>query len=307
VLPRAQRLRNGKRIVVAAAVALVMTLVAWGLTPTRDSSPTPHGTYAAPDGSPTPRVVIAWGVRPESGDVRVDGCEINAPARLLPGVWMETRADATARVSIADIASMQVRPGSLLRIAASDESQHRIELVRGSIHAKVIAPPRLFIVDTPTVQAIDLGCEYTLDVIDKHTTRLHVLTGEVSLAGEQGEVVVPSGAVCLTRSKVVGTPRFVKSAADFQETLDAIDGGERADWRLREAIRRARDIDAMSLFALLERTPAGEVALRTILAEGIAALSGSADTAPLQGVIQGDMMAMAEWRASLEIYWHEFD
>jgi hypothetical protein len=56
-----------------------------------------------------------------------------------------------------------------------------LSLERGALHARIAAPPRLFIVDTPSAMAVDLGCEYKLDVDAAGNSRLHVTSGFVAL------------------------------------------------------------------------------------------------------------------------------
>ena len=43
--------------------------------------------------------------------------------------------------------------------------KHCLRLAHGRLSARVTAPPRLFVVDTPAATAIDLGCAYDLAVL----------------------------------------------------------------------------------------------------------------------------------------------
>jgi hypothetical protein len=58
------------------------------------------------------------------------------------------------------VGRVELGPGSELRAATS----RHLELRRGRLHAFIWAPPREFVVETASAQAVDLGCEYTLDV-----------------------------------------------------------------------------------------------------------------------------------------------
>src|SRR5436309_715730 len=94
----------------------------------------------------------------------------------------------------------------------------RVALERGKLHAFITAPPRLFFVDTPSAEAIDLGCEYTLAVDDAGIGLLHVTLGWVMLERDGRESYVPIGAMCETRPGVgPGTPFFEDASLSFKE------------------------------------------------------------------------------------------
>src|SRR5262249_5709094 len=78
------------------------------------------------------------------------------------GDWIQTDRSSRATVKIGEIGSVEVAPGTRVRVVALKEDEHRLSLAQGEIYAKISAPPRLFFVDTPSGTAIDLGCEYSL-------------------------------------------------------------------------------------------------------------------------------------------------
>src|SRR5437867_2595719 len=80
------------------------------------------------------------------------------------GDALETNASSEAQVKIADIGQLTIAPNTRIRLLVTRPDEHRIALDRGKVEALTIAPPRLFIVDTPAATAIDLGCKYTLEV-----------------------------------------------------------------------------------------------------------------------------------------------
>ena len=53
-------------------------------------------------------------------------------------------------------------------------SDNRLALERGRIYATILAPPQKFFVETPSALAVDLGCAYSLEVIDTGETILFV-------------------------------------------------------------------------------------------------------------------------------------
>src|SRR5205823_4194113 len=97
----------------------------------------------------------AWEVQSANGDL----------SKLRVGEWLNTNS-SHATLRIADIGEVRVESNSKLRVLESTPEAHRMQLERGTVHAKVWAPPRLFFVDTPSATAIDLGCAYTLTVDD---------------------------------------------------------------------------------------------------------------------------------------------
>ena len=78
------------------------------------------------------------------------------------GEWIETDSRSRTTVRIGEIGSVEMEPGTRLRVVKAPPGEHRLTLARGEIRAKISAPPRLFFVDTASGTAIDLGCEYTL-------------------------------------------------------------------------------------------------------------------------------------------------
>jgi ferric-dicitrate binding protein FerR (iron transport regulator) len=170
-------------------------------------------------------------------------------SRLSVGRWLETTESAD--ITVADIGHVTVEPSSRVRLVETSKQRHRLELERGALHAKVAAPPRLFVVDTPAAQAVDLGCEYRLSVEPSGATRLEVLKGEVSLEGHGASSRVSAGAVCVTKKgEAPGVPRSVKSAAAFGQALDAWESHQGG---LEPVLATAGRDDAVSLWNLLPR------------------------------------------------------
>ncbi|MCE9571930.1 MAG: FecR family protein, partial [Deltaproteobacteria bacterium] len=123
-----------------------------------------------------------------------------AAGTLPVGGWLETSRDGTAALTIADIGEVRIGADSRVGLIATGPDQHRLSLVRGSLHAVVTAPPRLFVVDTPAATAVDLGCEYDLAVDPDGGGTLSVRRGTVELAARDRVAVVPAGTVARTRT-----------------------------------------------------------------------------------------------------------
>ncbi|MDP1920407.1 MAG: FecR family protein [Myxococcales bacterium] len=205
----------------------------------------------------------------------------NGASRLtaLTPRWLEVGTGESATVTIADIGTVTVDEGSRVRLKQTGPTQHRLELERGTLHALVTAPPRLFVVDTPTASAIDLGCAYTLEVTDAGS-RLTVTSGLVSLAGKGREVTVLAGMRAMSApNRPPTTPVSLDASAAL---VDAIDRFDRvADvTALDAAVLLARAQDAATLWHLLPvAPPAQRAALIAQLTAFVAPPAGWADAA----------------------------
>jgi hypothetical protein len=150
-------------------------------------------TIGAAKGAP------GWRVSVLRGSPTCDGASLADDGELRVGGWIETRTTDEARLAIGSIGELRLGPESRLRLLSNDPEEHRVKLERGSIHAFVDAPPRMFLVDTPVTTAVDLGCEYKLDVLADGAISLSVATGWVALeSAGQAPTYVPAGFSAVT-------------------------------------------------------------------------------------------------------------
>lgn len=186
---------------------------------------------------------------------RVDGaarCDGAAVARgVLPvGGWLETEPGAAAAVTIADIGELTLAGGSRLGLTASDAREHRLALTRGSLTAQVVAPPRLFVIDTPGATAVDLGCAYELAVLPDGRTRLTVTSGVVELGAHDRIAFVTIGhTVTTVPGAGPGTPVRVGAPAAWVELVARADRGDGA--ARTAAVAAAGPDDTLTLWNLL--------------------------------------------------------
>lgn len=165
--------------------------------------------------------------------------------------WIETSASVGTTLRIGDIGTVDVGPNTRLRVVANRADQHRLSLAHGSIYAKISAPPRLFFVDTKSGTAIDLGCEYALNMDESGSGVLRVTKGWVSFKWEGRESLVPAGAMCrISQSKGPDLPYFEDAPADF---IHAVEQGG-----LGAVLDSARVRDTLTLWHLLSRVPADD-------------------------------------------------
>ncbi len=183
--------------------------------------------------------------------------------------WIETNGSARRTLRIGDIGSVDLGPNTRLRVVADRADQHRITLAHGAIFAKISAPPRLFFVDTKSGTAIDLGCEYGLNMDEDGSGVLRVTKGWVSFQWHGLESLVPAGALCRIRPvKGPDVPYFEDAPKEFVQAVDkgAVDS----------IIGSARLRDTLTLWHLLSRVAPGDrarvydrIASLTVIPAGI--------------------------------------
>jgi len=219
------RIRQGKReggrglrwwIPLALAAALVLAV---GLRVTR------HGN-------------ASWGLERTAGAPRVDGTPMGISGTLRVGGWVETDDSSQAVIAVGTIGHVDVRPGSRVGLVRARDTDRRLTLAYGAIHAKVDAPPRIFFVETPAGTAIDLGCEYTLETDRAGRGLIHVTGGYVEFAAHGTRSIVPLGAFAMTRpGQAPGIPYLEDAPAALREALDEplvpLTADERRAWLAR--------------------------------------------------------------------------
>ena len=161
-----------------------------------------------------------WRVNRLDGTPKIGTAGIANNGRLGVGQWLETDASSRAQIAVGSIGNVEIDENTRVRLVANQPTEHRLELARGKMSARIWAPPRLFFVDTPSAVAADLGCAYTLEVGDDGGSLLRVTSGWVALQLKDRESIVPAGAVCETRPGIgPGTPYFEDAPSVFREAL----------------------------------------------------------------------------------------
>jgi hypothetical protein len=221
----------------AAAAALLLSLAVW-----QGVRRMPHGASGT------------WAVRRVAGAPRVNDAAIGLVGRIRVGQWLVTDDSSRAVIDVGRIGTVEVKPGSRVRLVTARPTDHRLALAFGSIYAEVDAPPRLFFVETPAGTAVDLGCAYTLDVDSTGKGVLRVTRGYVEFAWAGRRAIVPLGAVAEIRPGVgPGTPYVADAPAALRGALLAFDFGAGGSAAVRAALAAARSEDALSVWHLLSR------------------------------------------------------
>lgn len=209
------------------------------------------------------------------------------------GRWIETGPAATTRIDIGTIGHVELAPSTRLRFVNNSPNSYRLALARGEIHATILAPPRLFIIDTPAAAVVDLGCEYTLRSNDHGDGLLKVITGWVSLEWANRTSLVPAGASCSTFAKRgPGIPYFSDASESFRNAVNSLD----TDGMLN----LARTRDTLTLWHLLQRVPESD---RPRVFDRIAALSKLQVPIDRAKALQLDTETLKLWREELAWTW----
>ena len=197
-----------------------------------------------------------------------------------------------ARLSIGRIGTVEVERGSAVRLIAAGVSQQRMGLSRGTIHAQISAPPRLFVVETPSGTAVDLGCAYTLAVDSAGASSIVVTAGWVEFRSRGVTSLIPAGMRAATVAGRIGTPVRDSASAALAAAARAFDA-EPSDISLGAVLAVAGRLDAVTLWHLVERT-SGAPRERVV-----AALTG---LVPLPGGVTREDILRAEPHA-MQLYW----
>jgi hypothetical protein len=201
-------------------------------------------------GSPAP--AAGWQVARVEGNVRVGGRSVRAAMPLRAGQVLETAPEARLELEADDLGRLELGPDSVLRAAG-----RRVALDRGRLHAFIWAPPREFVLDTPSARAVDLGCEYTIDVDAAGDGLLRVTMGWVAFESGGREAFIPAGAECATRRHGgPGIPVYADASPEFHEALARFERGDAGS--LDAVLAEARPRDGVTLWHLLTRVPGAD-------------------------------------------------
>jgi len=217
-------------------------------------------------------------------------------SRLAVGETLETGPGGRATMNVGSIGYVEVEANSRLRLERARGNQQRMSLEHGLIHAFISAPPRTFVVDTPSAVATDLGCFYTLEVDKDGGGLVSVLAGWVSFEHAGRESFIPAGAACRTRpGHGPGTPYRERASPGFRQALQDFDFGEGGDRALAIVLTEATKDDAFTLWHLLTRC---EPAQEPRVYDALTAL-----VPPPAGVTRGE--SLRGNRRMLDRWWDE--
>jgi hypothetical protein len=247
-----------------------------------------------------------WEVVRLNGSPRIASSPINEKGRLALGQWLETDGSSRAQINVGSIGQVEIDPNTRVRLVTAKPTEHRLELARGKMSARIWAAPRLFFVDTPAGVAADLGCSYTLEVDDNGAGLLHVTMGWVALQLKDRESMVPAGASCATRPGIgPGTPYFEDASYPFRLALSKFDFEPHdKSWSiiptLDVLLGQARTRDSLTLWHLLARVAGTD---RERVYDRLAMLVAPPDGVTREGVLQLNEQMLQLWRDKMEATW----
>ena len=274
----------------AAIAAAVVVVILIGMWVSRNRQIQPAGP--------------AWQVATLNGRPTIGSTQISGRGELAVGQWLETDQNSSAQINVASIGQVQVDPNTRVRLVATKPTEHRLELARGQMSARIWAPPRLFFVDTPSAVAADLGCAYTLIVDNSGSSLLRVTSGWVALELKDRESVVPAGAACQTRPGIgPGTPYFEDAGAEFLTALTEFDFDSNPAEKSRALTRllqTSRVKDTLTLWHLLARVNGDE---RRRVFDRMTSLVDLPADVTREGILNLDSAMLNKWKEKLEFYW----
>jgi hypothetical protein len=205
--------------------------------------------------------------------------------RLAKGQMISTDAQSQAHLNLTDVGEVDVEPNTRLSVLAIRPDEQRLKLERGTIHALIWAPPGRFIVNTPSAQTVDLGCQYTLNVDTDGVGLVEVTVGWVAFENDGREAFIPAGAACVTRpGKGPGIPYYQDASNELIGAVHRFDAD--ADHpAIAQILKDARPRDAISLWHLLRRVqPSDRGRVYDRLAQFITVPAG----VTREGALEGD-------------------
>jgi len=242
-----------------------------------------------------------WEVVRLAGSPSGGGKPIRGAGRIGAGEWIETDATSRATVKVGEIGSVEIAPGTRVRVVTARPGEHRLALARGEIRAKISAPPKLFFVDTAAGTAVDLGCEYALSTDERGFGLLRVTKGWVSFQWGGMESLVPAGASCRTRPQSApGIPYFEDAPESLKQALESFGFEKSGGDALGVILSESRVRDTLTLWHLLSRVDAAD---RGRVFDRIAALTPVPAGVSREQALKLDPQTLDRWREELAWTW----
>jgi hypothetical protein len=198
----------------------------------------------------TPAAATAWQIASLEGTARLGAQSAAVAMTVRAGQVLRTGGAGAVTLEAEQVGRIDLGPDSEMRAATN----RRISLERGRLHAFIWAPPREFVVDTPSARAVDLGCEYTLNVDSAGDGVLRVAMGWVAFQFGEYESFIPAGAQCVTRKRGgPGIPYYEDAPDGLREAVSRYETGDAG--ALETILASARPRDGLTLWHLLTRVP----------------------------------------------------
>lgn len=246
-----------------------------------------------------------WSVRAITGSATVAQARVDAStrgnARISEGEWLETGPRSRAEMNVGRIGRAEFGPGSRVQLVRAEAREHRLSLAKGTMHARIWAPPRFFLVQTANALAVDLGCVYTLAVDDRGVGELMVESGEVEVIEGTRRALVPAGnLVSMKRGIGPGLPVRRSSSEEYRNAVNAVESSLNDSTALGRLLALSTSENSITLFHLLERVSADN---RPRVYDRLVELVRSPVAVERSGVLALDRKALRLWKETLESDW----
>lgn len=255
-----------------------------------------------PQGPPHPTgpSTASWEVSRLAGTPLIGANRIAESGRLAVGQMLETDASSRANITVGQIGEVEVEPSSRVRLVQARATENRLALDRGTIHALISAPPRLFFVDTPSAVAVDLGCAYTLQVDDQGVGLLRVTFGWVEFETHGQQSLIPSGAAAITKPGIgPGTPFFEDASDALKTALEKLDfeklGPQDRARALQTILDESRKRDGFTLLNLLREYRGMSEPERALIYDRLATLIPPPPGVSRQPIVRGNNYMVGLW------------
>ncbi|MHC5112880.1 MAG: FecR family protein [Planctomycetota bacterium] len=244
-----------------------------------------------------------WQAQATKGGATIQKSPMDPIDHFAVGHWLVTDPDSTVELRVADIGRVTVHGDTAVRLIASEANvEHRLELDHGKIDAEIIAPPRMFFVNTPAAVAVDLGCAYTLDVTKHGDGIIHVTAGRVALETTEVESIIPAEAICrLDGTRGPGTPYFEDTPDALREAVMDFDDGIDVEVALDVILHAARERDTLTLWHLLSRVDDNEQRRRVL--DRLIDFTGLPEGITVEGIMALDERMLDGWWEFLDFPW----
>ena len=198
-----------------------------------------------------------WPAAIVQGEATLDG-RVMAPSQSLsPGSVLETGERGVAKLQVARIGEVVLGRDSRLRLTVTRSGQHRVQLERGTLWARIWAPPGHSASACHRAKRSISAANSPSAPSARHRASAGAKRGCIRQC--LARVLVPQGAQVVLYAEGPGTPHANDAAPAFVAALAAIDRGSAnlaadAD-SVRQLVALSRREDAITLLSLLSRYP----------------------------------------------------
>jgi hypothetical protein len=243
----------------------------------------------------------AWWSRDTRPSYIVEG--VADVSRVRVGESFSTGSGDHALITIGSIGSVNVKPGSHVRVDDAGAEHHKLFLERGEVRASIFARPGLFQIGTPAGLSIDMGCVYELAVDGEGASSMHVLTGRIAFAAAGRSVLIPAGAECLATSALgPNVPVRTVASREFVDAVRRLELAPEPDEADLAIVRKSNTHDeSVSIWHLFRLAPAE--ATRRAMLEILARINPLPEGVELSSLLTADDATLDRWREIVERDW----